>query len=190
MADEQENENGAGTTSEAPKPSGGGKGILQWLIMGVVVLVLAGLGFTAGRLLGRAPQTAQMPDESASQQSQQPDLVTKSLKAGVKGWYYDLEAVATNLSDAGSTRYIRAALTLEMLPEADQGKTRAFLDGKKPIMTNLLNIYFAGLSTDDINSDKDMRRIQVELTDIFNEKIFPDAKPLIRQILFREFGIQ
>ncbi|MFA7486004.1 MAG: flagellar basal body-associated FliL family protein, partial [Phycisphaerae bacterium] len=61
---------------------------------------------------------------------------------------------------------------------------------RMPIMINLLNIYFAGLGIEDINSDKQMKRIQSELLDIFNENLYPGSKPLIKRVLFKEFGIQ
>ena len=58
------------------------------------------------------------------------------------------------------------------------------------IIANILNIYFAGLTIEDINSDKDMRRIQYELLEIFNDTLYKDSKPLIQEVLFREFGLQ
>jgi flagellar basal body-associated protein FliL len=72
----------------------------------------------------------------------------------------------------------------------DKAKGTQFLDERKAVIANILNIYFAGLTIEDINSDKDIRRIQYELLEIFNETLYKNSKPLIRQVLFREFGIQ
>lgn len=181
--------NGSQNTPAPEKKSGG---ILQWIILAAAILVFAAVGFVLGRLMGKGPAPAEA-QTTAQQESEQQDnsmnlLLDKA--AGTKGWYYDLEAVATNLSEPGSTRYVRAALTLEMLPKVDKAKATTFLDERKPIMINLLNIYFAGLTVEDLNSNKDMRRIQAELLDIFNENLFPGGKPLIKSILFREFGVQ
>ncbi|MGD9109435.1 MAG: flagellar basal body-associated FliL family protein [Phycisphaerales bacterium] len=168
-------------------------GILQWIILAAVILVFTVAGLVLGRLLNKGPTQAEA-QTATQQESEQQDksmdlLLDKAISA--KGWYYEnLEPVATNLNEPGSTRYVRAALTLEMLPKVDKAKATAFLDERKPIMVNLLNIYFAGLSIEDLNSNKDMRRIQAELLDIFNESLFPDGKPLIKSILFREFGVQ
>jgi flagellar basal body-associated protein FliL len=165
--------------------------MLQWIIPAAVVVLLAVAGFLLGNIFGTTPTPIQAEGEV------QPELVAKNdmlisseSKTGNEGWYYDLNPVATNLSDPGSTRYIRAVLTLEMSSEANREKAVKFLDEKKPIIANILNIYFAGLSVEDINSDKDMKRIQYELLEIFNETLYHDSKPLIQQVLFREFGLQ
>ena len=57
-------------------------------------------------------------------------------------------------------------------------------------MTNWLTIYLASLSLGDIRGDKNLRRIQSQITDAFNEILFPDAKPQIENVLFKEFPIQ
>lgn len=177
---------------ESPAEEKKSGGILQWIILAAVILVFAAGGFVLGRLLGKGPAPAEAQAVTQRESKQKVDSMNLLLDkaAGTKGWYYDLEAVATNLSEPGSTRYVRAALTLEMLPKVDKAKATTFLDERKPIMINLLNIYFAGLTVEDLNSNKDMRRIQAELLDIFNESLFPDGKPLIKSILFREFGVQ
>jgi flagellar basal body-associated protein FliL len=73
----------------------------------------------------------------------------------------------------------------------DKQKYTAFLDEeKKPTLTNWLTIYLAGLTLEDIRGDKNLRRIQSQILDAFNEQLFPDAKPQIKHILFKEFAIQ
>ncbi len=179
-------------SQNTPAPEKNSGGLLQWIILAAAILVFAAVGFILGRLLNKGPVTAEAQtatQQESEQQDKSMDLLLDKA-AGTKGWYYDLEAVATNLSEPGSTRYVRAALTLEMLPKVDKAKATGFLDERQPIMINLLNIYFAGLTVEDLNSNKDMRRIQAELVDIFNESLFPDGKPLIKSILFREFGVQ
>ena len=208
MADEETEQNekqeqktqeeAQGKPDKIKEKAEGDKGqLLQWIILAVAVILLAVAGFFLGNTLGNIPQTAQARTEEETTAETQaapqakPDLMTEDpAKAAGKGWYYDLDPVATNLSDPGSTRYVRAVLTLEISPEVDQAKGAEFLDDRKPVIANILNIYFAGLTIEDINSDKDMRRIQYELTEIFNETLYDDDKPLIRQILFKEFGLQ
>ena len=77
-----------------------------------------------------------------------------------------------------------------MNPEIDVKKGTAFIEEKKPILTNWLTIYLAGLSLEDIRGDRNLKRIQSQIVDAFNEKLFPDAKPQIKTILFKEFAIQ
>lgn len=196
MADEEKQQAEQNKQNKEQNPeakSDGDKGqLLQWIIMATLIILLAVVGYFLGATLGYKPAAAQAgskPKTETADESQA-DLVTENAKGQNKGWFYDLDPVATNLSDPGSTRYIRAVLTLEMSPEADKEKGTQFLDERKPVIANILNIYFAGLTVDQLNSDKDMRRIQYELLEIFNDTLYKDSKPLIRQILFREFGVQ
>jgi len=161
--------------------------LLQWIIMIIIIVVPAVAGLFIGDVIGSGAQPAGASETDATAENPSDDMLAEG---STKGWYYDLDPVATNLNDPGSTRYVRAVLTLEMLPEADETQGRAFLDTQKPVIANILNIYFAGLTIEDINSDKDMRRIQYELVEIFNDSFYKDSKPLVKQILFREFGLQ
>jgi flagellar basal body-associated protein FliL len=81
-------------------------------------------------------------------------------------------------------------LTLEISSEMDEKKGTAFLDEKKPILTNWLTVYLASLRLDDIRGDSSLKRIQAQVLDGFNEKLFPDSKPKIKRILFKEFAVQ
>jgi hypothetical protein len=72
----------------------------------------------------------------------------------------------------------------------DQKKGEAFFKEKEPLLTNWLTIYLASLGIEDIRGDKNLRRIQSEMMDTFNQKLFPDARPQIEGILFREFAVQ
>jgi flagellar basal body-associated protein FliL len=194
MADEEtkQNEEVKDEKHEAQaKPDGGGRQLMQWVIMAGSIIALAVVGFFVGGKMGNVhpPEKVEITDGAPGQTT--PDLtVDDPTKASGKGWYYDLEPVATNLSDPGSTRYVRAVLTLEISPEVDKAKGTQYLDEQKPVIANILNIYFAGLTIEDINSDKDMRRIQYELLETFNDTLYKGSKPMIREILFREFGLQ
>lgn len=167
------------------------KRFLPWIILGAVVIIFAGTGFVLGRVLA-GPGTTET--EQSSQQNQKTQV--ESLKADdltkdtKKVWYYDLEPVIANLDEPNVTRYVRASLILEIGLEIDQEKGKAFLDEKKPILTNWLAIYLASLNLEDIRGEKNLKGIQMQILDAFNEKLFPDSKPRISQILFREFAIQ
>jgi len=168
-----------------------GSSIWPWIIMAVVVVVSAGAGFGLGRLFAgsSAPETAEPSQEDKTVQTE--ELITGvSATDSQKTWYYNIEPVVANLNVPGVTRYVRATLTLEISPELDQKKGTAFLDEKRPVLTNWLTIYLASLSLADIRGDGNLRRIQSQILDAFNEKLFPDAKPQIQHILFKEFAIQ
>ena len=176
------------TEDDAKKASPGG--ILPWIIIAVVVIVCAGAGFGLGRLFAR-PGPPQ-PDQSQETQADP----TEELKTDTpttdteKTWYYDLEPVVANLDEPGVTRYVRATLTLEINASLDEQKTAPFLENRKPLLKNWLTIYLASLTVDDTRGDKNLKRIQSQILDAFNEKLFPDAKPQIKKILFKEFAVQ
>ena len=114
-----------------------------------------------------------------------PDLETGSNDT----WYYDLEPVVANLDEPSVTRYVRAAIKLEINSAMEQDKGEKHLEDKKPILTNWLTIYLAGLTLEDARGDRNLKRIQSQILDAFNEKLFPDAKPQIKRILFNEFVV-
>jgi flagellar basal body-associated protein FliL len=195
MADEKDVEKQQDTEQEktdektAKKPLT--RRFLPWIIMVVVVISCAGVGFGVGRMLGclRKPETAR---HAEGQYPIQEDNLSSdaSRKDSEKVWYYNLEPVVANLDEPGVKRYVRATLTLAVSSQTDPKKGAAFFDEKKPLLTNWLTIYLASLGIDDIRGDKNLRRVQSQIMDTFNEKLFPDTKPQIEGILFREFAVQ
>ena len=74
--------------------------------------------------------------------------------------------------------------------DVDVKEGTAFIDEKKPILTNWLTVYLASLHLEDIRGDSNLKRIQSQVMDAFNEKLFPDSKPKIKNVLFKEFAVQ
>lgn len=168
-----------------------GIGLLTWIIMAVVVAVCAGGGFGIGRLFGRGQvsESVESSDQDASAQTQDADA-DSSDPASEGVWYYDLQPVVANPDVPGATRYVRASLTLQMNSRLSQEEGTALIEEKKPILINWLNIYLKSLTLEDIRGDRNMKRIQLQILDAFNEHLFPDAKPQIGKILFKEFAVQ
>jgi flagellar basal body-associated protein FliL len=159
---------------------------LPQIIIVVVVVFFGSVGFTLGRMFAgsSAPQTAY-------ENGQSPDIENANgSENGSEGWYYQLEPVIANLNVSDVTRYVKASLILEVNSEVDEKEGKAFLDSKKPILTNWLNVFLASLGLDDIRGDSNLKHIQSEVLDAFNEKLFPDSKPQIKRILFQEFAVQ
>jgi flagellar basal body-associated protein FliL len=169
--------------------------MLPWIIMGTVVAVCAGGGFGLGRLFaGPKAKTAVKHEQSAKEETKEEtkgEAKAEEASPEVKKiWYFDLDPIVANLNEPGVTRYVRAAITLEIDQEMEKEKGIAFFTEKKPLLINWLNIYFASLTIEDIRGDKNQRRIQSQILDKLNEKLFPEAKPFIREVLFKEFAIQ
>ena len=156
---------------------------LPWIIIFVVVLICAGAGLSVGRLF--AGSHTPEADESGSKSG-----ASAQTEGSGQVWYYDLDPVVANLNEPSVTRYVRASLTLEMSSDMDVKKGTAFLDEKKPILVNWLNVYLSSLGLEDVRGDKNLRSIQSHIHDAFNEKLFPDSKSQIKQVLIKEFPVQ
>ena len=195
MADEDDAKKQEETEAEGDdKSQKTGKigGLLPWIIMAVIIIVCAGSGFAVGRLFGGAGPADTDESTEQDQLTQAERLkADDSKKESQATWYYDqLEPVVANLDEPGVTRYIRVSLTLEIDSAIDQKKAIAFLESKKPLLKNWLTIYLASLTLEDIRGDSNLKRIQSQIRDAFNEKLFPDSKPQIKYVLFKEFAIQ
>jgi len=166
--------------------------LLPWLIMAVIIIACAGTGFAIGRLFAGSESVETAGSAEQNQPTQTDELRDgDSKKDSQKNWYYDaLEPVIANLNEPGITRYVRVSLTLEVNSEIDPKKGTAFIESKKPLLKNWLAIYLASLALEDIRGDRNLRRIQSQIRDAFNEKLFSDSKPQIKNVLFKEFAVQ
>jgi len=188
-ADDTKKQEDSKAAKSDEKTSGGG--MLQWIILAVVVIICIGAGLGLGRLFGG---TAASETTKPSQQDQ--PTQTQKLKGddsstdSQKCWYHELYHVIACLDEPGATRYIRATLTLKIRSELSKKQGLALFEEKKPVLINWLSIYLAGLTVEDIRGERNQRRIQLQILDAFNEELFPDAKPQIMKILFKEFVVQ
>jgi flagellar basal body-associated protein FliL len=194
--EEQEYVTAEGTDewSEETDEKASGRGILPWIIMFVVVVLCSGAGLVLSQFLGgsRTLETAEHSQEDQPAQVGYPEVdeIDGAAADTPKAWFYDLEPVVANLNVPGVTRYVRAALTLEMNAEMEKEKGLDVFEEKKPLLTSWLTVYLASLSLEDIRGDENLKRIQSQILDAFNEELFPDSEPHIKHILFKEFAIQ
>jgi flagellar basal body-associated protein FliL len=183
--------------AKAKAEKGKSNALLPWIIVATVVVVCAGAGIGLGLLFAGHGKT-ENPVASNQFVAQQPTVENapasqKTAAQTSKGgdmWYFDLDPVVANLNEPGATRYVRAVITLEVSPELSSDKGTPLLTQKKPLLINLLTIYLAGLNVDSTRGDKNLKKIQSEICDTFNEKLFPDSAPLIKGILIKEFAVQ
>lgn len=188
--EQQAQENSQAESSDKKGPSGR----LLWIITAIVVIAGAGAGFGLGRLLGSSGKAG--PGQSPEGNKAQPEnlIVDTTDPTGSKSqgtWYYDqFEPVVANLDEPTVTRYVRVTLILEMDAEVDKKKGTALIEKNKHSLTNWLTIYLVGLSLEDIRGESNLKLIQSEIVDAFNQKLFPDAKPQVKRVLFKEFAVQ
>ena len=166
---------------------------LPWIVPVMVVTLCACAGFGLGRLFaGTGTSDAAGADAKPGESTQADYLEADSglTNDSEKVWYYELDPVVANLDEPSVSRYVRAALTLEMSSSVDKKKGTAFLDEKKPILINWLTVFLSGLSLEDIRGNKNLRSIQSRILEGFNDKLFPDSKPQIKRVLIKEFPVQ
>ncbi len=184
MADQEgiENQQNAGPDKKSKR------GILTWVVPALVVVLCASAGFVVGRLFGTrgGAKTASAAQQAASLETQ-PDL---NAEGDGKSWYYDMEPVVANLNEPGVSRYVRVGLTLEMDKSMEQKAGAAFLDEKKPLLKHWLMLYLSNQTLEDIRGEKRLRHVQAQISDLFNQSLFPDGKAYIKRVLFKELSIQ
>jgi len=191
MAEPENRANEKSKGPEAALEKGPGKGILPWLLTAGIVVVLAGAGFLVGRLFGTrgAAQAAAAAEPTHATESAHPQEPGAQSKTG-ESWYYDLDPTVANLNEPGVTRYVRVGLTLDIDGGLAEKEGKVFLDQKKPLLKHWLTLYLANQTIDAIRGEKNLLRMQAQISDTFNRGLFPDSKPRIKRILFKEFAIQ
>jgi len=160
-------------------------GILTWIIMAVIILTLTGSGYVVGRLFagsGLMQKAEPTVKETQKEKSPSDGSATNSKDT----WYYDLEPIVANLNEPGAMRYVRASITMQINASWEKIKAETILELQKPRLRSWLAIYLASLTTEDATGPQNLRRIQLEILDAFNEILFQDARPQIKQILFKE----
>ncbi len=176
---------------EVPKTQGPLARVLPWLIPALVVVFFAAGGFLIGRSFGtrghaQAAAGAESNTPAEAALPKEPDL-----KAGTgQSWYYDLDPVVVNLNDPGVTRYVRISLTLEVSSAMEEKEGRPFLDQKKPLMKHWLTLFLSNQTIEDARGEKNLMRMQTQISDTLNNGLFPGSKPRIKSVLFKEFAIQ
>jgi flagellar basal body-associated protein FliL len=172
------------------------KSLIKRILPIVIIIVIVGLCSGAGLVLGKmlAPD-ASKPDGTETEAAESDDAEaaqadTDSGEDSNKVWYYDFEPVVANLNEPSVARYVSLTITLQIGSELSEKEGKALIDEKVPILTDWLTVYLAGLSLDDIRGDKNLKSIQVQILEAFNEQLFPNSKPRIRHILFRNFAVQ
>ncbi len=191
MAEQEGSEKSQAPEFEAPPVPGPRAKILPWLIPAVVVLVFATGGFLVGRSFGtrgRAQTAAGAESGHAADTAPLKEPVPKD-GAG-RNWYFDLDPIVVNLNDPGVTRYVRISLTLEVGGTMDEKEGKVFLDQKKPLMKHWLTLYLSNQTTEDARGEKNLMRMQTQISETLNAGLFPEGKPRIKSVLFKEFAIQ
>jgi flagellar basal body-associated protein FliL len=178
MAEEAENQAPEQTSDE---PQGGAKMSL-WLVLCVIVVAVASAaGYGVGQLLGPAPPPPQAPEAQDE---------PGGSSAGTEQYsYYDLEPITVNFDDPRMARYVRATITLAVPPDKANEVSSAVQE-RLPELRNWLTMYLSGCKLEHLRGPKNLNRIRRDIEDAFNRRLWPEQKPRIHHVLFKEFFVQ
>jgi len=103
--------------------------------------------------------------------------------------YKDLEPITVNLDEPRLARYVHATVTLA-IPQEDFEKASILIDERTRVLRDWLTVYLTSLTLDDVRGPANLNRIRREILDAFNQELWPEGKPLIRKVLFKEFAVK
>lgn len=191
MAEQENTERSKTAEPSAAKAPGPLTKVMPWLIPALVVLAFAVGGFLIGRSFGTRGSAQNVAGAEHNAPATPAPSKEPALKADTgESWYYDLDPVVVNLNEPGVTRYARVGLTLEVGATMGEKEGRPFLDQKKPLMKHWLTLFLSNQTIEDSRGEKNLTRMETQITEAFNSNLFPSAKGRINGILFREFAIQ
>ena len=159
----------------------GGNPILKLLLPVGVVLLAAVAGILVTQFLNRSPS------EATAEEDPWADVKAE----GQKNEYvdYELEPIIVNLNEPRLARYIRATLTLVLHKEVEK-VAREKLELKKSEIKSRLILYLSDLSLAEVRGGSNLNRIQREIHDSLNDWLWPNTRPLIYRVDFKEWAVQ
>ncbi|MCH8193114.1 MAG: flagellar basal body-associated FliL family protein [Planctomycetes bacterium] len=115
-------------------------------------------------------------------------LNTKAKEADT--WVFDVPPAVANLMDPGARRYLRVGFKLEMSGQFDAAGGEAYMTKNMHKINNWIMIYFSNLTVRELQGEKNLNRVLMQIKDGLNELLFPDVRPLVVKALFSERAIQ
>ena len=183
------NEETKGEGAKETEATSGKKGsLIGWIITFAVAIICAGGGYGLSGLFAKV--IPEKGDEAAeAKKSEIEDILTEDSESA-KPWIFELEPITSNLNEPGSTRMIQMTVVLELGAEMDKVKGEEFLKERVIHLRDWLGTYLAGLKLIQVKGSSNQSRMKVDIRENFNEKLFPDSKPLVQIVMLKDFMIQ
>jgi len=189
MADEDEKQQEEQAEQSGAEEKASGKGsLLPWILLATIVPVFAGTGFFLGRILAD-DDAASAPEEVKEEKPIYEDFLNADADAEPT-WIYEVQPFVNNLKDPGARRYVRVGFSLEMSGQLDKLQGEQYLLSKTAHIKNRLGHYFGDRIVEELQGERNRRKVLADVEDILNELLFKDAKPPIVSVLFGECAIQ
>jgi len=178
-------------TGEKAAAKSASSGRMVWIIAAAVAVISAGGGYGISVLSADTSLNLFKPSSAAApSEPETAELKLENPSGNEASWYYKLDPVVANLDEPGALRYIRLAVYLEMDGSAQQDQCSRFIEAKKPVLVNWLQLYLASRSLEEVKGEKYLKIMQVQILEGFNQILFPNSKSLIKGVLFGEISIQ
>lgn len=156
------------------------------LMVGIVCIGVTG-GYAVGKLFN-SPSPSEDQSEPVATEDKTPAESSEDADEE-EMVYLDFEPITVNLNEPRLGRYVRATLVLAVTTE-NSTVVMGVMEKRMPELKNWLTLYLSGCTLEKVRGPSNLNRIRREILDSFNQQLWPDQKPLISQVLFKEFAIQ
>jgi flagellar basal body-associated protein FliL len=177
--------------AKADDPAGPASGMKLVMRIGMMVAVL-GVGAAGGYCLaglfpGSPPADPNgQPVEDIPVEEEYP----VSPDAGNEDFQYiHFQPIIANLNEPRLARYVRATVVLAVRAN-DLEAANLRIEKRKPELRSRLDSYLSGQTLEDVRGEKSKNRIRRDMLEICNELLWPNRRPLIDHVLFKEFTVQ
>ena len=152
-----------------------GKFPLKWIIIGAVVLVLAGGGYVGWTMLNP------LLEQTGADGSQATD--TEAVKEIEVGAMFDMDPFVVNLNEAGGKRYLKSKIEIEFVGD----NVRVELANRLPQLRDVILLHLSSKTLDEIRSVDGKVELKNALIKRINQ-VMKQGK--IRNLYFTQFVIQ
>ena len=199
MADENEEikdqteegteENQDKSKDKVVKASSGSSSMLIWVLIALIVTLFSAGGGIAANILMSAPQSTNPAEEAIRAGEEILDEDPSETRIQKEFTYYEFDSLTVNLDVQRQNRYVRVTVVLA-LPKEEASDITEMLEKKKVELKNWIMTYLAGHTLEQVAGRKNMVRIQREIADALNEQLWPNQKPRINHVLFKDYAVQ
>lgn len=183
MADENEQQLTDAIMGEGGDSAGPKGGPMIWVVLVVVLMIGAGGGFLASRMMATGPS-----EVSAEEPAPMPVGVPQPRANSDQMEFFEFEPITVNLDEERLRRFIQATISLAIRKD-EMKEAKKLLEDRMKQVRSWLNIYLAGRTVQDLRGSKNLQRIQREIAEMLNERLWPDRRPVIREV-FLEGQVQ
>lgn len=173
---------------ETEATSGKKGGLVGWIITFAIAIMCAGGGYGLSGLFAKV--TPDKVDVEAEAEKEKTAAYMSDDPDSAKPWIFELDPITANLNEPGSTRMVQVTVVLELAAAMDQTEGEKFLKEKVIHLRDWLGTYLAGMKLIQVKGSSSQSRMKVDIQESFNNKLFPDSKPLVQKVMLKDFIIQ